>query len=137
MIKTKEMIRMDRNQANNKNNTEFSQDMAVAPTTGQSAGVHESYRGKPIRQVSALASDDPQFHSKQIVAVRKEGRNISAVQFQDGSTADIEEAIALAEEGYIEDVNTGTTRSSDGKQKTLRSYPDGDPSNNLDSLPTF
>lgn len=126
---------MDRN--NNSNSSEFSQDMAVAPTTGQSAGVNESYRGRPIRQTQALSADDGQFHSKQIVAVRKDGRNISAVKFQDGSTVDVEEAIALAEEGYIENVNTGTTRGSDGKQKTLRSYPDGDPDNNLDRLPTF
>ncbi|MNJ90072.1 hypothetical protein D3C87_76640 [compost metagenome] len=69
-----------------------------------------------------------------IVAVKKDGRNIQAVKFQNGEVADIQQAIQMAEQDLIEDVNTGSTR--DGG-KTLRSYPDGDPTNNLDNLPTF
>lgn len=69
-----------------------------------------------------------------IVAVQKDGRNIKAVQFQNGEVADIQQAIQMAEQDLIEDVNTGKNREG---EKTLRSYPDGDPTNNLDNLPTF
>jgi hypothetical protein len=69
-----------------------------------------------------------------IRAVRYDHGGISAVQFQDGTAADIAAAIAMAEMGRIEDVNTGRNREG---QKTLRSYPDGDPTNNLSNLPRF
>jgi lantibiotic modifying enzyme len=73
----------------------------------------------------------------QIVAVRKDNDgDISEVKFQNGETATIEQAIQMAEQDLIEDVNTGMTRGDD-KHKTLRSYPDGDPSNNLGNLPSF
>ncbi|MET3196062.1 DUF3892 domain-containing protein [Gottfriedia sp. OAE603] len=72
----------------------------------------------------------------QIVAVRKNGDgDISEVKFQNGETATIEQAIVMAEQDLIEDVNIGTTRGH--QHKTLRSYPDGDPSNNLSNLPSF
>jgi hypothetical protein len=69
-----------------------------------------------------------------IRAVHYEGGGISAVQFQDGSVVNIASAIAMSEAGLIEDANTGRNREG---QKTLRSYPDGDPSNNLSNLPRF
>ena len=69
-----------------------------------------------------------------IQAVRYENGGISAVKFQDGTVVDIAQAIAMAEAGLIEDVNVGRNREG---QKTLRSYPDGDPSNNLSNLPRF
>ncbi|MDF2961399.1 MAG: hypothetical protein K0S39_3134 [Paenibacillus sp.] len=69
-----------------------------------------------------------------IQAVHYENGGISAVQFQNGSVADIATAIAMAEQGIIEDVNTGRNREG---QKTLRSYPDGYPGNNLSNLPRF
>lgn len=69
-----------------------------------------------------------------ITAVRYGDGGISAVKFQDGMVVDIAKAIAMAEAGLIEDVNTGKNREG---QKTLRSYPDGDPSNNLSNLPRF
>jgi len=69
-----------------------------------------------------------------ITSVHYENGAISAVQFQDGTRVDIAKAIAMAEAGLIEDVNTGRNREG---QKTLRSYPDGDPSNNLSNLPRF
>jgi hypothetical protein len=73
-------------------------------------------------------------NKKIITAVRYGDGGISAVRFQDGSVADIAQAIAMAEADLIEDVNTGKNREG---QKTLRSYPDGDPSNNLSNLPRF
>lgn len=74
---------------------------------------------------------------KEIVAVRKNGDgDIQEVQFNDGSTASVEQAIQMAEEDGIANVNTGATRG-ENSHKTLRSDPDGDPSNNLDNLPEF
>lgn len=86
-------------------------------------------------------SQNPNHHidpnKLQIVAVRKDGRgDITEVKFNNGQTADIEKAIQMAEQDLIEDVNTGATRGND-RHKTLRSYPDGIPENNLDNLPTF
>ncbi|PZE19615.1 DUF3892 domain-containing protein [Paenibacillus xerothermodurans] len=69
-----------------------------------------------------------------IRAVHYDNGAIGAVQFQNGAVADIAHAIGMAEAGMIEDVNTGRNREG---QKTLRSYPDGDPSNNLSNLPRF
>lgn len=72
-----------------------------------------------------------------IMAVRKDNDgDISEVKFQNGQTVTIEEAIQMAEQDLIEDVNTGLTRG-DNPHKTLRSYPDGDPSNNLSNLQDF
>lgn len=74
---------------------------------------------------------------KDIVAVRKNGDgDIQEVKFNDGTTASVEQAIQMAEEDSINNVNTGATRG-ENSHKTLRSDPDGDPSNNLDNLPSF
>jgi hypothetical protein len=69
-----------------------------------------------------------------IQAVRYQDGAIAAVKFQDGSVVDIASAIGMAQAGLIEDVNTGRNREG---QRTLRSYPDGDQSNNLSRLPRF
>ncbi|WP_256865398.1 DUF3892 domain-containing protein [Paenibacillus sp. 32352] len=98
--------------------------------------------GQPI-QYGTFMRDGTQYgkgphtidpNKKIIAAVRYSDGGISAVKFQDGSVADIAQAIAMAEADLIEDVNTGKNREG---QKTLRSYPDGDPSNNLSNLPRF
>lgn len=73
---------------------------------------------------------------KTIVAVSKFHNNISQVKFETGEIVDIKEAIKMAELDQINHVNTGSTRGDD-PHKTLRSNPDGDPSNNLDNLPQF
>jgi hypothetical protein len=69
-----------------------------------------------------------------IQAVHYQNGSIALVQFQNGTVVDIATAIGMAEAGLIEDVNTGKNREG---QKTLRSYPDGDPSNNLSNLQRF
>lgn len=98
--------------------------------------------GQPV-QYGTFMRDGTQYgqgphtidpNKKIISAVRYNEGRISAVQFQDGSVADIAQAIEMAEEDLIEDVNTGKNREG---EKTLRSYPDGDPSNNLSNLPRF
>lgn len=74
---------------------------------------------------------------KEIVAVRKNGDgDITEVKFQDGTTVDISQAIAMAEQGAIKGVNTGATRG-ENRHKTLRGVADGIPENNLDNLPSF
>ena len=72
--------------------------------------------------------------NKDIVAVHKLHGNIQQVKFNTGEIVSIEDAIKMAEQGLINNVNTGETRNH---KKTLRSNPDGDTSNNLDNLPTF
>lgn len=98
--------------------------------------------GQPV-QYGTFMRDGTQYgkgphtidpNKKIISAVRYSDGGISEVRFQDGTTADIAQAIGMAEAGLIEDVNTGRNREG---QKTLRSYPDGDPSNNLSHLPRF
>lgn len=59
---------------------------------------------------------------------------ITMVQFDNGSEVSISDAIAMAKRGDIQGVNVG--RARDGRE-TLRSYPDGDPANNLVNLPKF
>jgi len=73
---------------------------------------------------------------KTIVAVNKHHGNIQQVKFDTGEVVTVEQAIQMAEQDLINNVNTGGTRG-DHPHKTLRSNPDGDPNNNLDNLPTF
>lgn len=98
--------------------------------------------GQPI-QYGTFMRDGTQYgvgphtidpNKAMIQSVHYENGGISSVQFQDGRVVDIASAIAMTEAGLIEDVNTGQNRQG---QKTLRSYPDGDPSNNLSNLPRF
>jgi len=73
----------------------------------------------------------------EIVAVRKNGDgDLEQVKLNNGQVVDIQTAIQMAEANQIANVNTGATRG-DHPHKTLRSNPDGDPSNNLSNLPTF
>lgn len=81
-------------------------------------------------------ADFKDTQKKTIVAVSKFHDNISQVKFETGEILDIKEAIEMAEKDLINHVNTGGTRGDD-PHKTLRSNPDGDPSNNLDNLPQF
>lgn len=69
-----------------------------------------------------------------IQSVHYEDGSIQAVQFQNGQVVDVQTAIEMTEADLIEDANTGVNRKG---EKTLRSYPDGDPSNNLSNLPRF
>lgn len=70
-----------------------------------------------------------------IVAVKQDkGQDIEAVKLDDGSVHQLADAIAMAKNNQIEGVNVGKDRLG---RETLRSYPDGDPSNNLANLPKF
>lgn len=70
-----------------------------------------------------------------IVAVQKdEHGTIKQYKLDDGKIIGIEQAVHMAENKELENCNAFTTR--DGT-KAIRSNNDGDPSNNLDNLPTF
>jgi len=75
-------------------------------------------------------------NGKEIIKVKKEKGVIKEVMFNDNSTVTIDEAIQMAERNEIIGVHTGITRG-DNPHKTLIGNPDGDPSNNLDNLPSF
>ncbi len=70
-----------------------------------------------------------------IKAVRKdENGTIQQYQLDNGTTVDVNQAIQMVESKQIENCNVFTTRNG---SKAIRSNNDGDPSNNLDNLPTF
>jgi hypothetical protein len=72
---------------------------------------------------------------KQIVAVRKNGDgDIVEMKLSDGTTVDYKQAQQMAKNKEIEHVNVFRGRDGD---EHLRSDADGDPSNNLDNLPTY
>lgn len=71
----------------------------------------------------------------QITKVRKDSRGrITEVMLDDKKTYSIEQAIQMARNNEIQGVNVG--KNTQGED-ILRGNPDGDRSNNLDSLPTF
>ncbi|MBP1992712.1 DUF3892 domain-containing protein [Paenibacillus eucommiae] len=71
----------------------------------------------------------------QVVAVRKNGDgDIVELQLSSGQVVDYKQAQAMAKNGEIEHVNVFKGRDGD---EHLRSDADGDPTNNLDNLPTF
>ncbi|OQM45873.1 DUF3892 domain-containing protein [Anoxybacillus sp. PDR2] len=73
--------------------------------------------------------------SEKVVAVRKNGDgDIVELKLSSGRIVDYKQAQVMAQNGEIEGVNT--FRGKDGDWH-LRSNADGDPSNNLDNLPTF
>ena len=70
-----------------------------------------------------------------ITAVRKdENGNIQQYQLDNGTTVDVNQAIQMVKNKEIENCNVFTTRNG---SEAIRSNNDGDPSNNLDNLPTF
>ena len=70
-----------------------------------------------------------------ITAVRKdENGTIQQYKLDNGSTIDVNQAIQMVKNNEIENCNVFTTRNG---SEAIRSNNDGDPSNNLDNLPTF
>lgn len=70
-----------------------------------------------------------------ITKVRKNGDgDITNVMLEDGTVYPLDEAIRMTQQGDIQGVNVGRSKSG---TDYLRSDPDGDESNNLDQLPTF
>ena len=70
-----------------------------------------------------------------ITAVRKdENGTIQQYKLDNGNTVDVNQAIQMVKNNEIENCNVFTTRKG---SEAIRSNNDGDPSNNLDNLPTF
>lgn len=71
----------------------------------------------------------------EVVAVRKDNSGtITQYKLNDGTVIDHEQAVDMTENGEIDGCNITTARNG---LKSIRSNPDGDPSNNLDNLPVF
>lgn len=72
---------------------------------------------------------------EEVVAVRKNNQgSIVELQLKSGRVIDYKQAQQLAQQGELENVNVFKGKDGD---LHLRSNADGDPSNNLTSLPTF
>lgn len=67
------------------------------------------------------------------VKKNKDG-DITDVMLENGSVHSIEDAIIMTKSGSIEGVNIGKAKNG---REFLRSNPNGDESDNLDSKPTF
>ena len=59
---------------------------------------------------------------------------ITAYEFENGDIVSKEQAVMLAKQGSISGVSVSTSRKG---EEFLRSLPDGDKTNNLDSLPVI
>ncbi len=78
---------------------------------------------------------DPSNTGEEVVAVRKNGDgDIVELKLTSGQVVDYVTAQAMAKDKKIKNVNVFRGRDGD---EHLRSNADGDPSNNLDNLPTF
>jgi hypothetical protein len=66
--------------------------------------------------------------------VKDNGGEITAYEFENGDIVSKEQAVMLAKQGNISGVSTSTSRKG---EEFLRSLPDSNKSNNLDSLPVI
>ncbi|MCC2683331.1 MAG: hypothetical protein K0R75_230 [Paenibacillaceae bacterium] len=81
------------------------------------------------------ATQSGQGGGVQVVAVRKNGDgDIVEFKLSSGQVVDYKTAQTMSKQGVLE--HTNVFKGRDGEEH-LRSDADGDPSNNLDNLPTF
>jgi len=66
--------------------------------------------------------------------VKDNGGEITAYELENGDIVSKEQAVLLAKQGNIGGVSVATSRKG---EEFLRSLPDGDKTNNLDSLPVI
>lgn len=66
--------------------------------------------------------------------VKDSSGEITAYEFENGEIVSKEQAVILAKQGNIGGVSTSTSKKG---EEFLRSLPDGDKTNNLDSLPVI
>ncbi|MBW9157031.1 DUF3892 domain-containing protein [Clostridium tagluense] len=66
--------------------------------------------------------------------VKDNSGEITAYEFENGDIVSKEQAVLLARQGNIGGVSISTSKKG---EEFLRSLPDGDKSNNLDSLPVI
>ncbi len=72
-------------------------------------------------------------NAQKITAVVKDGYTVTGYQLNNSQIVSKEEAISLARNGEISGVGISTNQGTE----YLKSLPDQDTSNNLDSLPTI
>ncbi len=85
-------------------------------------------------EVQAEIAEDMKPNQEKIVAVRRnEGGDLIAFQTETGRQLDYVQALSEAKEGKLAHVDVFHKYGRD----ILRSEPDGDKDNNLDSLPEF
>ena len=66
--------------------------------------------------------------------VKDNSGEITAYEFENGDIVSKEQAVILAKQGNIGGVSISTSKKG---EEFLRSLPDGDKTNNLDSLPVI
>lgn len=66
--------------------------------------------------------------------VKDNGGEITAYEFENGDIVSKEQAVMLTKQGSISGVSVSTSKKG---EEFLRSLPDSDKSNNLDSLPVI
>lgn len=69
-----------------------------------------------------------------IVAVRREGNEISSYKLEDGTVIDKATAVQMCENGQLPDYRVGVSRDD---ELYIRGVGDGDESNNLRNMPGF
>lgn len=74
------------------------------------------------------------IQTHRIVAVRREDRDLVAFKLEDGTVLNVAQAIDMCQAGQLPDYRVGVSRAD---TLFIRNVGDGDPSNNLDNLPTF
>ncbi len=75
----------------------------------------------------------PKSNAKSITAVAKNGSTVTGYQLDNNKVVSKEEAINMARNGQIAGVGIANNQGTE----YLKSLPDSNPSNNLDSLPTI
>lgn len=72
-------------------------------------------------------------NAKNITGIVKDGTTVTGYQLDNSQIVSKQEAIELARSGGINNVGISNNQGTE----YLKSLPDGDPSNNLDALPTI
>lgn len=80
-----------------------------------------------------MKSDENYAHMITRVVKDNQGE-ITAYEFENGDIVSKEQAVILAKQGTISGVSIATSKKG---EEFLRSLPDGDKTNNLDSLPVI
>ncbi|MFD2214584.1 DUF3892 domain-containing protein [Metabacillus endolithicus] len=97
--------------------------------------VFNQYKSKADQdEINAEISTDMKTNQEKIIAVRKnDDGDLIAFQTESGRQLDYMQALSEARDGRLAHVDVFHKYGRD----ILRSEPDGDKSNNLDSLPEF
>ncbi len=90
-----------------------------------------NYSADPMNTLSEVPN--AKSNACKITAVQKSGSNVTGYQLDNGKVVSKEEAINMARSGKISGVGIATNQGTE----YLKTLPDADPSNNLDSLPTI